>query len=299
MHLHFDACSVSPDLDNDCFLRRGRSQRLPLFDAIINRDFEKVMTSCILLADVNAVDHQKNTPLLRALKDSEVCWDIVEVLLQCGAKIKLDSDNEVSPVDLMPELQRLQAFIVTYLVQVACRWSNGRKELSPPFVSGRKAANIRRDGCDIRDRPSRPRMLASRSFFTRKFKNKPEDVRSEEMDGVKALSILSQMATNDECSLPIITALLSEVEVITKIAAKRQNDKVYQILLSSLLAQILMASGKTSGSSKRGTGHLADVVVKVVEFASNILGRTHNCMEFAALYILSKVGWCHLQHEDV
>lgn len=58
--------------------------------------------------------------MIEAVKDSPISWDIVETLLEYGAKIYAKNHRNICALDLVPELARFQQFCLEELVQAGC-----------------------------------------------------------------------------------------------------------------------------------------------------------------------------------
>ncbi|KRY51589.1 1-phosphatidylinositol 4,5-bisphosphate phosphodiesterase epsilon-1 [Trichinella britovi] len=139
---HKDQCKCSTDLNppftipvqTECTLPRHRthsrrssqllsipknytcSEYRPLFLAIESGNADMVALLCRYGASVNLKNNKNATPLLAAVCQSPISWTVVETLLKFGARIRLDGDKQISPVDLMPELDRLQKTLIRELV---------------------------------------------------------------------------------------------------------------------------------------------------------------------------------------
>lgn len=123
----------------------------PLFLAVQVKNPDIVSLLCKHSAHPNLPDAQGNTALIEAVKESPICWDVVEVLLQYGAKIHWKNSHNVSALDLVPELARFQQFCLEELVQAACGIPRGNSPRQstissllhgPSFFSRSTASNI-------------------------------------------------------------------------------------------------------------------------------------------------------------
>lgn len=124
---------------------------LPLFLAVQVKNADIVSILCKHSAHANLTDAQGNTALIEAVKESPICWDVVEILLQYGAKIHWKNSHNVSALDLVPELARFQQFCLEELVQAACGIPRGNSPRQstissllhgPSFFSRSAASNI-------------------------------------------------------------------------------------------------------------------------------------------------------------
>lgn len=59
-----------------------------------------------------------DTPLMVAVKDPHMSWDIVEILTLYGAKVTVRNKINFAPSDLAPELTQFQRFCMDELIQV-------------------------------------------------------------------------------------------------------------------------------------------------------------------------------------
>ncbi|KAI1731740.1 1-phosphatidylinositol 4,5-bisphosphate phosphodiesterase epsilon-1 [Ditylenchus destructor] len=81
-------------------------------------------------ADVNALDEDANSPLMLAVRESPLNWHVVHMLILFGARISQKNARGICPLDLAPELRKLQETCIENLFQAAC---------SPPSSHGSMA----------------------------------------------------------------------------------------------------------------------------------------------------------------
>uniref|UniRef100_A0A915IWR9 Uncharacterized protein n=1 Tax=Romanomermis culicivorax TaxID=13658 RepID=A0A915IWR9_ROMCU len=92
----------------------------PLILAVQVRNAEIVSLLCQNGAQVNFADQKGNTALIEAVKDSPICWEVVEVLILNGAKIYWKNSHNVCASHLVPELLRFQQFCIDEFSRLAC-----------------------------------------------------------------------------------------------------------------------------------------------------------------------------------
>lgn len=71
-------------------------------------------------ADVNIVDEDGNSPLMLAVRDSPLSWHCLHILILFGARIQQKNSRGICPLDLAPELRKIQETCVESLFQMAC-----------------------------------------------------------------------------------------------------------------------------------------------------------------------------------
>ena len=70
---------------------------------------------------MNAVDEDGNSPLMLAVRDSPLSWHCLHMLILFGARIRQKNSRGICPLDLAPELRKIQETCVESLFQMACK----------------------------------------------------------------------------------------------------------------------------------------------------------------------------------
>jgi ankyrin repeat protein len=83
-------------------------------------------------ADVNSTDAEGNTPLLLAVRESPLNWNCLHTLIFFGARILQKNNRGICPLDLAPELLKIQESCVESLFQTAC--TTNEETLHPPVT---------------------------------------------------------------------------------------------------------------------------------------------------------------------
>uniref|UniRef100_A0A915DP43 ANK_REP_REGION domain-containing protein n=1 Tax=Ditylenchus dipsaci TaxID=166011 RepID=A0A915DP43_9BILA len=71
-------------------------------------------------ADVNATDEDGNSPLMLAVRESPLSWATLHMLILFGARIRQKNTRGICPLDLAPEIDKLQETCVENMFQAAC-----------------------------------------------------------------------------------------------------------------------------------------------------------------------------------
>uniref|UniRef100_A0A0N5A3Q4 Phosphoinositide phospholipase C n=1 Tax=Parastrongyloides trichosuri TaxID=131310 RepID=A0A0N5A3Q4_PARTI len=117
--------SMTPEICSTCSAMRVVSiiDQTPLGVAVRAQSSEMIALLVAYGADVNLADEDGNTPLMLAVKESPVCWSCLYALVLMGAQIEQKNVRGICPLDLAPELKKLQSKCVENLFQTACNCS--------------------------------------------------------------------------------------------------------------------------------------------------------------------------------
>ncbi|KHN82706.1 Ankyrin repeat domain-containing protein, chloroplastic, partial [Toxocara canis] len=121
------AHSVTPELCSTCAQLRVVSitDHTPLGVAVREQSTELIALLFAYGADVNLGDEDGNTPLMLAVRESPLSWHCLRTLIFFGAQIEQKNLRGICPLDLAPELRKLQQSCVEDLFKNACCIENG------------------------------------------------------------------------------------------------------------------------------------------------------------------------------
>uniref|UniRef100_A0A5S6QM85 Phosphoinositide phospholipase C n=1 Tax=Trichuris muris TaxID=70415 RepID=A0A5S6QM85_TRIMR len=262
---------------------------------------------------------QERTPLLAAVQLSPLPWAIVDILLLHGARIGPSSWSAAAPVDLMPELSRMQRTLVKELVhKTILFWkSNGsekpvsdqdEKPLSALRIGNRYAEmesskqspsrHVGRVGQDIfsvatgslcSPKTSRPGGLQSQSSSG--------FVCKDETDGT--IRSLKCLIFNPECLQHVTDALLQEESNILLKSHHNADNCELDECITQLLDEILVVAvreheapsiqSETMEAASISRTKLHDLLKSIVRFCLELLTKGGWCSQFTAFHILNRI----------
>uniref|UniRef100_A0A1I7WZU9 ANK_REP_REGION domain-containing protein n=1 Tax=Heterorhabditis bacteriophora TaxID=37862 RepID=A0A1I7WZU9_HETBA len=114
--------SMTPELCSTCSQLRVVSivDQTPLGVAVRAQSSELIALLIAYGADVNMGDEDGNTPLMLAVRESPLSWPCLHTLIFFGAQIEQKNMRGICPLDLAPELKKLQQTCVEELFKNAC-----------------------------------------------------------------------------------------------------------------------------------------------------------------------------------
>ncbi|KAF7633506.1 Ras-GEF domain-containing protein [Meloidogyne graminicola] len=114
--------SATPEMCAVCTQLRVVSilDQTPLAIAVRAQSPEMINLLVTYGADVNIVDEDGNSPLMLAVRDSPLSWHCLHILILFGARIQQKNSRGICPLDLAPELRKIQETCVESLFQMAC-----------------------------------------------------------------------------------------------------------------------------------------------------------------------------------
>uniref|UniRef100_A0A914EFU4 Uncharacterized protein n=1 Tax=Acrobeloides nanus TaxID=290746 RepID=A0A914EFU4_9BILA len=117
----------SPELCSTCSALRVVSiiDQTPLGVAVRAQSPEMIALLVAYGADVNAGDEDGNTPLMLAVRESPLSWQCLHALIMFGAQIMMKNSRGICPLDLAPELRKLQESCIENLFHCAMNGSEG------------------------------------------------------------------------------------------------------------------------------------------------------------------------------
>uniref|UniRef100_A0A914I8L9 Phosphoinositide phospholipase C n=1 Tax=Globodera rostochiensis TaxID=31243 RepID=A0A914I8L9_GLORO len=122
-----DICSVCSHLRVVSIL-----DQTPLAIAVRTQSAEMINLLVSYGADVNSVDEDGNSPLMLAVRDSPLSWHCLHMLILFGAKTQQKNSRGICPLDLAPELRKIQETCVEGLFQTACSRPNAASQNASP-----------------------------------------------------------------------------------------------------------------------------------------------------------------------
>uniref|UniRef100_A0A0M3HR85 ANK_REP_REGION domain-containing protein n=1 Tax=Ascaris lumbricoides TaxID=6252 RepID=A0A0M3HR85_ASCLU len=116
------AHSIIPELCSTCAQLRVVSiiDQTPLDVAVRVQSTELMVILIAYGADVNLGDEDGNTPLMFAVMESPLSWHCLHTLIFFGAQVERKNLRGICPLDLAPELRKLQQNYVEDLFKNAC-----------------------------------------------------------------------------------------------------------------------------------------------------------------------------------
>lgn len=111
-----------PEMCSTCSQLRIVSilDQTPLGVAVRAQSPEMIAMLIAYGADVNGCDEDGNTPLMLSVRESPLNWNCLHTLIFFGARILQKNNRGICPLDLAPELRKLQESCVESLFQTAC-----------------------------------------------------------------------------------------------------------------------------------------------------------------------------------
>ncbi|KHJ85228.1 ankyrin repeat protein [Oesophagostomum dentatum] len=127
---------MTPELCSTCLQLRVASivDQTPLGVAVRAQSSELIALLIAYGADVNLGDDDGNTPLMLAVRDSPICWPCLHTLIFFGAQVEQKNIRGICPLDLAPELKKLQHTCIEELFKSACAGGESDNSFKPTLA---------------------------------------------------------------------------------------------------------------------------------------------------------------------
>ncbi|CAD5206460.1 unnamed protein product [Bursaphelenchus okinawaensis] len=321
--------STVPEMCSICSQLRVVSiiDQTPLGVAVRSQSPEMIAMLIAYGADVNGSDEDGNTPLMLAVRESPLNWNCLHTLIFFGARIYQKNNRGICPLDLAPELRKLQESCVESLFQTACsptdesahHPSQERVLRTVAMINANKQTkNLHVDNSSFCERgslnksPLSPRNSTAPSISTCSMldtgSNKETRRKSfvslqlhrrskipkeffEHITWDQAWEMLTKMACNPECTELTLRFLNKFCGQLDDTIAERESLDSH---LGGLLHQILLTSineyqQSTPTYQRTNRKQLVGTLVALVDFCYLCLQKNGGCRQFAALNTLNKI----------
>uniref|UniRef100_A0A0N4UZV6 ANK_REP_REGION domain-containing protein n=1 Tax=Enterobius vermicularis TaxID=51028 RepID=A0A0N4UZV6_ENTVE len=313
------APSVTPELCTVCAQLRVVSiiNQTPLAIAVRAQSAEIIALLTAYGADPNLSDEEGNTPLMIAVRECPSSINILYALVFFGSQIELKNVRGTSPLDLSPELRKVQARCIEDLFSKACcvgmkseckedsrrlaqKTSTPLKNIlvknlsTTPSVSATSLI----DAALVRDRSLKRKSQSSTQLYKKQI-----PVREEERNGnddavwpsawERAWILLKKMAVNPEC-LEVIRVMMQKYVGDMEVSPFIPDRDAFDGHLGGLLHRMLQTSiaeyqSATPTYREAKKLHLLDILSSLAKFCFQYLQKEGTCRQFAALNTLNKV----------
>ncbi|KRY12055.1 1-phosphatidylinositol 4,5-bisphosphate phosphodiesterase epsilon-1 [Trichinella patagoniensis] len=269
------------------------SEYRPLFLAIESGNADMVALLCRYGASVNLKNNKNATPLLAAVCQSPISWTVVETLLKFGARIRLDGDKQISPVDLMPELDRLQKTLIRELVhqgfQVSkCAADQNHLSIHKTISGAEKSTGTKGHEIEV------PKELLNRnSALTNSLRmataamlsQSPKGNRTNHKqdsslqntlcgsDGGDAILMLKRLAENSECLLHVTDAVMHEADTLIHNSNHNAENCHLDDFINDCESEMVLRA----------------VLVSLIRFGTILLTKGGKCAHFSAFNLLNSI----------
>ncbi|XP_003369596.1 putative FERM central domain protein [Trichinella spiralis] len=255
------------------------------------------------------------TPLLAAVCQSPISWTVVETLLKFGARIRLDGDKQISPVDLMPELDRLQKTLIRELVHQGfqaskCAADQNHFSIHKTISGAEKSTGTKGHEIEV------PKELLNRnSALTNSLRmataamlsQSPKGNRTNHKqdsslqntlcgsDGGDAILMLKRLAENSECLLHVTDAVMHEADTLIHNSNHNAENCHLDDFISELLTEIIFTAVKQYDSCTclsddcESEMVLRAVLVSLIRFGTILLTKGGKCALFSAFNLLNSI----------
>ncbi|CAI4232602.1 unnamed protein product [Auanema sp. JU1783] len=301
-----ESCSICQMIRTNCFF--GHT---PLGIAVKLQNTEFIALLMAYGADINAEseDSEGNSPLLISVRESPVSWTCLHALLLFGAKVEQRNLRNIRPLDLAPELKKLQAGCVTDLFRYACGEhlttkkvpadnvsaqsdkNSAKLPLSPKYSAAPSASTSSLLETMSTREASRRKSIISLSLCNSKTRISRDNPAFENMSWEQAWELLRKMAENPECMPYITESFTLHIKCIGSSSVVTDKDLLdYHItgLLSRLISTAVTEYQELRGSGKRKIEfvHHLTIITNVSFMLMQKPGGDHL---FAALSALNKI----------
>ncbi|CAJ0572763.1 unnamed protein product, partial [Mesorhabditis spiculigera] len=282
--------SITPEMCGICSQLRVQSfvDHTPLGVAVKAQSSEMIALLVAYGADVNLTaiapkkslkedvgDEEGNTPLLLAVRESPLSWPCLHTLIFFGAQIEQKNCRGICPLDLAPELRRLQQTCVDQLFKSAT-------------------------ACEQTEPPPPVRPIVSRGSH-RLAAESSLDPSVDNVSWEQAWELLKKMAGNPEC----LDAIHS---TITKYAAELENipshidHEAFDAHLGGVFHRVLQTAienfeTSTPSYRRQRRNQLQCTVCALSSFCFQFLQKAGSSRHFSALSTLNKIIDTGLVHD--
>ncbi|CDW53051.1 1 phosphatidylinositol 4,5 bisphosphate [Trichuris trichiura] len=311
-----DSQSASASFFRATFEQKGGVAHVDLAKLFVEI-FSSIQAALIDLAIRQNASFQNRTALLAAVQLSPLPLAIVEILLEHGARIGPSRWSSAAPVDLMPELFRMQKTLIKDLVHKAILlWKANGLEKSPPDQDEKSQPTMRitnrySESESVKHSPSKQSGRTGQALFYvtsgSPKTSRPSGLQSqspsgfackEESDGV--IKSLKCLVNNPECLQYVADALLQEEgNILLKSHHNADNcelDERISQLLEEILAVALkeyegacLQSGGRKEAASISNSKVHDLFKSIVRFCLLLLTKGGSCSRFTAFHVLNQV----------
>uniref|UniRef100_A0A0N5BH47 Phosphoinositide phospholipase C n=1 Tax=Strongyloides papillosus TaxID=174720 RepID=A0A0N5BH47_STREA len=272
------AHSMTPEICSTCSAMRVISiiDQTPLAVAVKVQSSEMIAILIAYGADINLADEDGNTPLMLAVKETPVCWNCLYALILMGSRIEQKNVRGICPLDLAPELRKIQGTCVETLFQIACNCVENNNIIPEQssklshYTSGKSinwrlnvdSNNLHNEKISINKAPLSPRPSAAPSIstisildntsakesarrkslislqFYRRNKITRECSMLDSLSWEQAWELLQRMASNSECLEFMQTFLHQSIGKLENIPQHIDRD-IFDSHLGGLLHKVL------------------------------------------------------------
>ncbi|CAI5455287.1 unnamed protein product [Caenorhabditis angaria] len=267
--------SMTPELCSTCSQLRVVSivDQTPLGVAVRSQSSELIALLIAYGGDVNLGDEDGNTPLMLAVRESPLSWPCLHTLIFFGAQIEQKNMRGICPLDLAPELKKLQQTCVEELFKNACSGESEPPSRSTPGPSAKNWNRLQVDNDPVIDCVS----------------------------WEQAWELLKKMACNPECLDNIVNSLAkfgTQMENTPSSVDRDQFDAHMGGLLHKMIhTAIEEYESSTPTYKKQKKLHLTWLLSQIASFCFTFLQKTGTCRQFSALNTLNKIIDAGLVHD--
>ncbi|EYC06417.1 hypothetical protein Y032_0076g1048 [Ancylostoma ceylanicum] len=325
--------SMTPELCSTCLQLRVASivDQTPLGVAVRTQSSELIALLIAYGADVNLGDEDGNTPLMLAVRDSPICWPCLHTLIFFGAQVEQKNIRGICPLDLAPELKKLQHTCTEELFKIACagcdndssskptlapifkNWnqlqvdsaSQGERSLNKMPLSSKPSAAPSISTCSMLDTNSAKESARRKSLISlhlhRKSKSTKEYPAVDSITWEQAWELLKRMACNPECLDMVVGSLLkfsSQMESVPQ----NVNREAFDAHLGGLLHKLISTAieeyeSSTPSYKKQKKTRLAGLFSQITSFCYTFIHKSGTSRLFSALNALNKIIDAGLVHD--
>ncbi|KRZ11348.1 1-phosphatidylinositol 4,5-bisphosphate phosphodiesterase epsilon-1 [Trichinella zimbabwensis] len=291
------------------------SEYRPLFLAVESGNADMVALLCRYGASINLKNNKNATPLLAAVCQSPISWTVVETLLKFGARIRLDGDKQISPVDLMPELDRLQKALIRELVHQGFQASKCAADQYHLSIHKTISGAEKSTGTKGHEIEAPKELLNRNSALTNSLRmataamlsqspkgnrtNHKQDSSLQKTlcgsNGGEAILMLKRLAENSECLLHVTDAVMLEADTLIHNSNHNAENCHLDDFISELLTEILFTAVKQYDSCAclsddcESEMVLRAVLVSLIRFGTMLLTKGGKCAHFSAFNLLNSI----------
>ncbi|NP_001360637.1 Phosphoinositide phospholipase C [Caenorhabditis elegans] len=267
--------SMTPELCSTCSQLRVVSivDQTPLGVAVRSQSSELIALLIAYGGDVNLGDEDGNTPLMLAVRESPLSWPCLHTLIFFGAQIEQKNMRGICPLDLAPELKKLQQTCVEELFKNACSGDCEPPSRSTPGPSAKNWNRLQVDNDPVIDCVS----------------------------WEQAWELLKKMACNPECLDNIVNSLSKFATQMENTPSSVDRDQ-FDAHMGGLLHKMIHTAIEEYESStptykKQKKLHLTWLLSQIATFCFTFLQKSGTSRQFSALNTLNKIIDAGLVHD--
>uniref|UniRef100_A0A1I7U155 ANK_REP_REGION domain-containing protein n=2 Tax=Caenorhabditis tropicalis TaxID=1561998 RepID=A0A1I7U155_9PELO len=324
--------SMTPELCSTCSQLRVVSivDQTPLGVAVRSQSSELIALLIAYGGDVNLGDEDGNTPLMLAVRESPLSWPCLHTLIFFGAQIEQKNMRGICPLDLAPELKKLQQTCVEELFKNACsgdseppsrstpgpsakNWnrlqvdnvSQGERSLSKAPLSPKPSAAASVSTCSMLETSSAKESARRKSLVSLQLHRKTRNVKEypviDCVSWEQAWELLKKMACNPECLDNIVNSLSKFATQMENTPSSVDRDQ-FDAHMGGLLHKMIHTAIEEYESStptykKQKKLHLTWLLSQIATFCFTFLQKSGTSRQFSALNTLNKIIDAGLVHD--